>query len=996
MARQSLHRLKFPQALLAGAFALAAPVAVLAQTGAAGTQNAPAALIRFDIPAQPLSQALMALARQAGIDLYAGSADLAGLQAGPLIGQFTVVQGLDVLLAGTGIAYRQQPTQGGARPSVQLLPRPPGAAARAVPALPGMLVTGSLPQEKWVYEAPRAVSVITREQIDRTPPRHAADMIEATPGVASAVNRLNPGLSVNIRGMQDFGRVNMMIDGMRQNFVQTGHMQRNGEMYVDSELLSGVVIERGPRNTAQGTGAIAGTINFRTLDYDDIIMDGKNLGFRLRGTTGLGNAGNGVNFLGSAAAAARVGEIEVLAAYSRRSFGDYEIGKRGASHNVAWQDGALAAFNDVKFASQRQNSDLFKARWNLAPGHSLQLSHIGTRVDYQNTTDANNSLQAGGTVWRSIGHSRATSAGTTLDWNFAPPGNDLVDMRLKLYTVDTENRNYANASYPGVIFGSVRDPAVIRDFIDGVWARGECEREQIPTASQASCEYGMGSDTRIRTRTHGLQFDNTSRFALGETAMLSANYGVEYFTDRAHSSVTMDHNGRNIERYNPYGFGESLNPRGRRNMGSMFANLTYEDERYTLSAGLRYEKYWLRGATQVPGTQHIYQTRYDRFLAYHCSRNQPSSADACRAGREGGEAGARAWQAASGDSRDYDSNRLYSPQWAQDSGLYEYDVDRSEGRLLPSLSAAVRPTSWLELFANWGKSWRPPAITESLMVGGHPGDNSSFMYPNPFADPERTTSWEIGANTIFNDVLTSGDMLTAKLSYFDTRAQDYLFSSMNNNTPGTGTNSLFGLGKTVFVNNRNTTRFRGLELESQYDAGWFYAGASYTHYIGGPNEFCQDMYFAGAGTSRHDQPDANGNYPQAHLDAVAQGYPSWQAWADDQVVCVNTVMNSAIAKPVDKAAVLMGVRLLERRLDTGVRFSYSGSGWYNRDTGGAQTWFAYTTWDWYASFQATKNVKLMAAVENITDRMYRDGYSDALARTYAPGRTMQVGMELRF
>ncbi|MFY1850043.1 heme transporter, partial [Achromobacter dolens] len=173
-------------------------------------------------------------------------------------------------------------------------------------------------------------------------------------------------------------------------------------------------------------------------------------------------------------------------------------------------------------------------------------------------------------------------------------------------------------------------------------------------------------------------------------------------------------------------------------------------------------------------------------------------------------------------------------------------------------------------------------------------------------------------------------------------------------------------------------------------------GASYTHYLGGPNKFCEDLYFLGAGENKFDRPNADGSYPVEHQKALARGYESWRAWADDQVVCDNFVFNSAIAKPVDKGTLLVGVRLLERKLDTGVRFNYSGEGWYNRDSGGSQVWFKYTTWDWYASYQANDNVKLMASVENITNRMYVDGYSDAMARTFAPGRSVALGMEVRF
>lgn len=54
--------------------------------------------------------------------------------------------------------------------------------------------------------------------MDNRPARHAADMLEQSAGVYSSVSQQDPSLSVNIRGIQDYGRVNMNIDGMRQNF----------------------------------------------------------------------------------------------------------------------------------------------------------------------------------------------------------------------------------------------------------------------------------------------------------------------------------------------------------------------------------------------------------------------------------------------------------------------------------------------------------------------------------------------------------------------------------------------------------------------------------------------------------------------------------------------------------------------------------------------------------------------------------------------------------
>lgn len=1008
----------------------------------------------FDIPAQAMAQAVLAFARQSGVDLYMSDVDLSAYTSVELKGSFNLETGLTRLLGNSPIGYRYRRTAGAVRPNVQLVDNGPGARARVYSMAP-VVVRGNDVNER-VYQAPRAVSIVTREEMDRVPVRHAAELIQDTPGVASAVNRQNPGLSINIRGMQDFGRVNMMIDGMRQDFVQNGHMQRNGEMYVDSELLSEAVVERGVVRGVHGTGAMAGSVDFRTLDFGDVLREGRDIGLKLRGTSGMGYQGNGVNFIGSAAGAARAGEnLEVMAAVSRRSIGDYRIGAYGGAsgQNSVWvtdSDGrgiGKVEYNDVKFAAQEQDSSLFKARWKLNDASSLQFSYVGTQVGYSYTMDADLSVQESGTAWRKLGASNAQSNSFALDYKLKPAGNPWLDLNVKLYAVDTRIKNHTTPNYPkSLSWGTVTDPALIRENINTEYwnsaGTGTCDNAKTkfsPYAKDICSQYGFDRDSRLSTRTNGLQLDNTSRFTLGKKTLLSANYGIEYFTDRTTSSQRWHVEGREVQ---PFGLDgkDALNPRGRRSMGSLFAELKLEDDFYTISASLRYERYQAKGKTQTPGKTRIYQSTVDMVEKSACAQagNMSLTRDenyraiyreGCLIARTGDLAALKAWWDAdptylwhstkkvrdpsgketyvrTGETSVEHLNSIYGKReletvypsrWLEDQpALYDYDVDRSAGKLLPALSAAIRPARWLELYGSWGKSWRPPAINELLMVGSHPAQGFATILPNPLLDAETSQTWEVGVNTIFKDVALDDDNLSLKVGYFDTRADNYMFSSMNVMTPGAGLEKLPFPGTTAFVNNRTRTQFRGLELEGRYDAGWLYGGVSYTHYLGGANKFCEDLYFLGSGPNKYDQPKADGSYPSQHNDAVAKGYDSWRAWADDQVECGNFVFNSAIAKPVDKGMVQVGVRLLERKLDTGVRFNYSGEGWYNRDAGGSQVWFKYTTWDWYASYQANANVKLMASVENLTNRMYVEGYSDALARTFAPGRAVTLGMEVRF
>jgi iron complex outermembrane recepter protein len=63
-----------------------------------------AALLRFDIPAQSAADALLAFAKQSGVDVLFSAADLKKVRANEVKGEFEPDAALARLLAGTGFA----------------------------------------------------------------------------------------------------------------------------------------------------------------------------------------------------------------------------------------------------------------------------------------------------------------------------------------------------------------------------------------------------------------------------------------------------------------------------------------------------------------------------------------------------------------------------------------------------------------------------------------------------------------------------------------------------------------------------------------------------------------------------------------------------------------------------------------------------------------------------------------------------------------------------
>ena len=166
-----------------------------------------------------------------------------------------------------------------------------------------------------------AVSVLRQEQIEQAMPGRLSDIFNGMPSVWFADRPDDPGSSINVRGLQDFGRVAVLVDGASQDFQRSGHFA-NGQFYVDPELLAGADVVRGPVANIYGSGAIGGVTSFRTKDLDDILLPGETQAIQSHAMFGT----NGDQWLASTFGGARgpLGDIFVGGIY--RDSGNYTSG----------------------------------------------------------------------------------------------------------------------------------------------------------------------------------------------------------------------------------------------------------------------------------------------------------------------------------------------------------------------------------------------------------------------------------------------------------------------------------------------------------------------------------------------------------------------------------------------------------------------------------------------------------------------------------------------
>ncbi|MGD9805761.1 MAG: TonB-dependent receptor [Hyphomicrobiaceae bacterium] len=271
-----------------------------------------------------------------------------------------------------------------------------------------------------------------------------------------------------------------------------------------------------------------------------------------------------------------------------------------------------------------------------------------------------------------------------------------------------------------------------------------------------------------------------------------------------------------------------------------------------------------------------------------------------------------------------------------------YSIDKSEGRFNPKVTLAMKPTKWFMPYVTYAEAMRGPTVSESLAGGTHPGDGRAGFLPNPFLEPEIQKGWEIGFNTSVEHVFTPRDFLRFKADYFNNDVENYI-------------TACFAPDFAVyFCNNFGTSVVQGVELQGMYDAGFFFAGASYT-------------------------------WTDSNLPSQINGFGA-QSFVPEHV-----------------ASLSAGVRLFSQRWTLGAR-TYIASKAYIGDINAPDPsnpyTDGYTLLDFYTSFKITPDIEVGATVTNVTDEAYTPATSTGATGGFAGdtgrGRTAIFTMRAKF
>lgn len=325
---------------------------------------------------------------------------------------------------------------GAAGPAFAQQQEPEAEGVIATAPLDTITVTPTLQQERTI-DTLAAVSVVGPEQFDLFNPSTTQDVFFGMPGTSAVQNGNSPQASINIRGMQDFGRVAVYIDGAPQNFTQLGHGSGAGSFFLEPALLTSVDVVRGPFANIYGSGAIGGVVSFRTKDVQDVVKPGQTWGTEISGDFGS----NGPMGLGTIFTGAHIGQnVDVFLGGTYRYQEDYSDG------------------NGDVVPSTGSNIWTGIAKLTVRPVDHHEIKF--TALNYDAEYDTNNAALVSGAIPGTATQYSTTVLNQTLtaNWNYSNPDDNLFDWKSTVYWNRVKQEQTKFAGTASAITGAIGDP----------------------------------------------------------------------------------------------------------------------------------------------------------------------------------------------------------------------------------------------------------------------------------------------------------------------------------------------------------------------------------------------------------------------------------------------------------------------------------------------------------------------------------------------------------
>jgi len=954
--------------LAAGLTVLAPGVPALAQTAVAA--SAP----RFDIPAQPLADALRQYTRQSGVQVAYAAGLAQGQRSAAVSGELEAQAALERLLQGSGLRARRTGAD------AMTLERDAGVEGDGLIVTDALSVAGERrggggagPADAAldVYRDTGASAYIPRATIERFRGTSAADIVKGVAGVTAGDPRTANALDVNIRGIQGQSRVPVIIDGGQSTMdTYRGYAGQSQRTYLDPDLISGIRITKGPSLAVNASGGIGGVVAMETLKVDDVLRDGQDSGFRLRaglsdgtarglpaysdaprtGRDGLTHPGGQ---FGNLALAQRSERFDGLFAYAWRNTGNYFSGKRGYEDFPQGRR-VLASLNppntEVTNTSSESASVLLKGTWRIDGAQTLEAGYRRYEGE-QGEIMASQIIRVDRDVVPQWALGTVDLDAYTLRYRFAPD-SDLIDLKANLSYTDSVSLMYNGLTGITPWYFDRRT-----EWYDG------------PTFN-TDPGYKAAYRNELAQQRLGLDVSNTSQLFTG-AGVFTFDYGLSFSDEdvapgphspRKHDDLVNNRFLRDAER---------------QEYSTVFSAKWEPDEHWELLLGGRYNRVEVRDRNRLATVAEesvIGQYRYTEML------NGDPTLPSWRATRIAllnwyPDANGQFTQASllaspykQGTVADLAGWNFYDADAPEDlvvptAWTWSDPIRRSDSAFMPTASVAYRFSDDTLVYLKYAEGAKLPSLFETtlgLFTAARPTDGLK---------PERAGTWEVGASTVQRGLFAAGDSAALKLAYFNTRIDDLITRDYRTLSAG-------------LIRNVDRFKVSGVELQASYDGNRVFGDLS-AHY-----------YFE----ARTCAPDIAA---ERRAYGIARNIEALKRTPD----CVDGGFEGAYTNtqnpPRFNANLTLGGYLFDRRLTLGVRAIHNAGPiselderWNVGLSAIQQLYRPATVYDLFATWRASEQLAVDLNVDNVRDQYYLDPL--ALGVMPAPGRIVRMAVTWRY
>ena len=235
----------------------------------------------------------------------------------------------------------------------------------------------------------------------------AKDVMRDIPGVyVGGTNGMNQ--KIYMRAVSDRG-LNITIDGAKQNGNTFHH---NADLLIDPDLIKAIDVEVGSRSVVNGSGALGGSVAFKTVDARDLLESGEKIGTKIK----TGYASNNSEFSqGLMLFTTPVEGLDFIAAINHKG---YDYGKSGNGNKIGG-DG-----NDLSYLLKLGYSFLDAHRISISREHNEFKGLYPFRAEFGSWHDKQNADD-----YRK--YERDT---TTLKYEYKP--SDLLNLEVTAYNTE--------------------------------------------------------------------------------------------------------------------------------------------------------------------------------------------------------------------------------------------------------------------------------------------------------------------------------------------------------------------------------------------------------------------------------------------------------------------------------------------------------------------------------------------------------------------------------